>query len=49
MVAKVENKIKQILNEIKYVNVSVDGWLDGTSRSFNGYISQGKNLIKLKI
>lgn len=41
MVKKVEEDIKNLLSEMKYVNVSVDGWSDATNRCFNGYICQG--------
>ena len=41
MVKRVEVKVKDLLMQIKYVNVSVDGWTDKTNRSFNGYIAQG--------
>ena len=38
---KVFSKLRAVLNDIQYVNVSVDGWSDKTIRCFNGYIAQG--------
>ena len=37
----VEKKIKHVLDNCAYINVSVDGWSDATMRCFNGYIAQG--------
>ena len=41
MYESVNAKIKSLLNSMKWVNVSVDGWSDATIRCFNGYIIQG--------
>ena len=41
MYAGVDLKLKQLINSMKWVNVSVDGWSDATIRCFNGYIIQG--------
>ncbi len=41
MYAGVDLKIKALINSMKWVNVSVDGWSDATIRCFNGYIVQG--------
>ena len=49
----VNQKVKDILNDLEFVNTSVDGWSDATNRCFNGYIAQGIdsnwNLISLPI
>jgi hypothetical protein len=39
--ASVTAKIKAVVEDLKFVNVSLDGWTDATLRSFNGYILQG--------
>ena len=41
MMSAVESKLKELLAQIEWVNVSVDGWSDATLRCFNGYIAQG--------
>ena len=47
------SKIKDILKNVRYPNVSIDGWSDATLRSFNGYTVQGIdenwNLINIPI
>ncbi len=37
---KVEEKIKQLLDSVDFVNISLDGWSDKIMRSFVGYIVQ---------
>lgn len=37
---KVLSRIKAKVDELDWVNVSVDGWSDATMRGFNGYIAQ---------
>ena len=47
------SKIKDTLKNVRYPNVSIDGWSDATLRSFNGYTVQGIdenwNLINIPI
>lgn len=38
---KVVEKIKNDLANIEWLNISLDGWTDGISRCYNGYIAQG--------
>jgi hypothetical protein len=33
--------MNSVLSSIQFLNISLDGWTDGTLRSFNGYIAQG--------
>ena len=37
----IQNKIKNVLHNLSWVNTSVDLWTDATTRCFNGYIAQG--------
>jgi hypothetical protein len=45
--------MKNLIAEIEYRNISVDGWSDSTARPFNGYVCQGIdsdwNLLTLPI
>ena len=38
---QVLNKVKAKVEDLEWVNVSVDGWPDATMRGYNGYIAQG--------
>ena len=35
------NKMKDLLKNVEFQNVLVDGWSDNTARPFNGYVCQG--------
>jgi hypothetical protein len=37
----IESRIKSTLDKMKFVNITTDGWSDGTLRGFNGYIAHG--------
>ena len=41
LVQEVQVKIKNILINIEFPNVSTDGWTDASMRPYNGYICQG--------
>jgi len=39
----VQTKVRDILKDVPWINISVDLWTDDTMRPFNGYIAQGIN------
>jgi hypothetical protein len=43
MTKDVQKKQIDLLANIEFVNISLDGWSDKTNRTFNGYIAQGIN------